>query len=91
MSRFPSKVKSNKPQSRSTVKETAPTGQEQEIEYVIPGRLSQNQWNNMLIQEDADEIVGEVMDKLLGNVMDRCYQVYIERQVKLKILFFNVS
>ncbi|XP_013863757.1 uncharacterized protein C2orf81 homolog [Austrofundulus limnaeus] len=91
MAQFAPKTKPTKPKSRSSIKETAksrstikettPTGHEQETEYIIPGRLSQHQWNAMLIQEDADEIVGEVMDKLLGNVMDRCYQVYIERQL----------
>lgn len=87
MPRPASKAKSNKPKQRPSVKETTPTESEQKMEYIIPGRLSRPHWNDMLIQEETDEIVGEIMDELLGKVTDRCHKLDIERQVKLKHLF----
>lgn len=38
----------------------------------------------MLAEEDADEVMAEFMDELQRKVMDRCYEMDIERQVKLK-------
>ncbi|XP_017283412.1 pollen-specific leucine-rich repeat extensin-like protein 1 isoform X2 [Kryptolebias marmoratus] len=82
MPRSASKTKPNKQKPRPAVKETTPTDPEQEVEYIVPGCLSRSQWNDMLIQEDADETVGEIVDELLGKVMERCYKVYIERQLE---------
>uniref|UniRef100_A0A3Q2T052 Uncharacterized protein n=1 Tax=Fundulus heteroclitus TaxID=8078 RepID=A0A3Q2T052_FUNHE len=75
------KSKTDKKKVKSNVKEIPPPEPEQEEEDLIGGRITRAQWTEMLIQEDGDEIVGEIMDKLLSQVMDCCYKSYIKTQL----------
>ncbi|XP_038140408.1 uncharacterized protein LOC119783129 [Cyprinodon tularosa] len=54
---------------------------EQKDEAVIAGDSSLALRNNMLLQEEADDIVRQTMDELLSNVMERCYELDIKRQL----------
>ncbi|CAG5922345.1 unnamed protein product, partial [Menidia menidia] len=81
MPRSATKSKSDKPKGRASAKETTPVDLEPKADAVIPQRFNQVMWTNMLIQEDTDEVVGEIMDDLLIQVMDGCYKVYMERQL----------
>lgn len=86
MPRSAHKGKRDKQKVKSTAKEITPPEPEQEEEDLIAGHISRAQWTDMLIQEDADEIVGEIMDELLRQIMDGCYKSYIEKQVKHHIV-----
>ncbi|XP_053276906.1 uncharacterized protein C2orf81 homolog [Pleuronectes platessa] len=79
MPRSAAKSQASKSRRMSSVPVTPLPTQEQEI---IPGRLTQTQWNKVLIQEENDEIVGEIIDELMSKVMDGCLQVYVERQLE---------
>lgn len=86
MPRSATKVQTDKHRRRSSVQVISPAAQEQKGEDIIPGHLTRTQWTNMLLQEDADEAVGEILDELLRKVMKGCLDVYTESQVKLRSL-----
>ncbi|TKS78851.1 hypothetical protein D9C73_012322 [Collichthys lucidus] len=81
MPRSAAKSRADKTRRRSLVPVAAPPTQELEEEYIIPGRFTKTQWMDMLIQEEADEAVGEIMDELMSRVMEGCLKVHIERQL----------
>ncbi|KAM3611690.1 uncharacterized protein V6R79_022641 [Siganus canaliculatus] len=78
---------SDKHRSQSTVRLTRTPLQEVKEEDIISGCLSRAQWMDMLIQEEADETVGEILEEVLSNIMELCFNLDIERQ----LLPFSVS
>nr|XP_057926599.1 uncharacterized protein C2orf81 homolog [Doryrhamphus excisus]XP_057926600.1 uncharacterized protein C2orf81 homolog [Doryrhamphus excisus]XP_057926601.1 uncharacterized protein C2orf81 homolog [Doryrhamphus excisus]XP_057926602.1 uncharacterized protein C2orf81 homolog [Doryrhamphus excisus] len=79
MSRSAAKAQADK--SKAPPRVTPPPPLEPEEEDIIPGCLTQSQWMDMLIQEEAEDVVGEIMAELMTAVMEGCYNVHIERQL----------
>ncbi|XP_066501413.1 uncharacterized protein C2orf81 homolog [Hoplias malabaricus] len=48
---------------------------------IVPGRLTETSWREMLQQDEGEEVVSDLMDGLLEQVLDRCYQVQLQRQL----------
>ncbi|XP_061673553.1 uncharacterized protein C2orf81 homolog isoform X1 [Syngnathoides biaculeatus] len=79
MSRSTSKAQADK--SKAPPRVSPPPSHEPEEEDIIPGCLTQSQWMDMLVQEEAEDVVGEIMADLMTKVMEGCYSVHIERQL----------
>ncbi|XP_061528234.1 uncharacterized protein C2orf81 homolog [Phycodurus eques] len=79
MSRSTSKAQADKGKAPPRV--SPPPSHEPEEEDIIPGCLTQSQWMDMLVQEEAEDVVGEIMADLMSNVMEGCYSVHIQRQL----------
>ncbi|XP_034025959.1 uncharacterized protein C2orf81 homolog [Thalassophryne amazonica] len=59
----------------------AVTPQKQDPIEEEPAEYTQAQHMDMLTEEDAEEMVGEIMDHLLSQVMERCLEAHIKRQL----------
>ncbi|XP_057688523.1 uncharacterized protein C2orf81 homolog [Corythoichthys intestinalis] len=79
MSRATSKAQADKGKAPARVSPLP--NHEHEEEDIIPGCLTQSQWIDMLVQEEAEDVVGEIMADVMTNVMEACYNVHIERQL----------
>ncbi|XP_054630498.1 uncharacterized protein C2orf81 homolog [Dunckerocampus dactyliophorus] len=79
MSRSAAKAQADK--SKAPPRVSPPPPLEPEEEDIIPGCLTQSQWMDMLIQEEAEDVVGEIMAELMTRVMEGCYAVHIEKQL----------
>ncbi|XP_077418690.1 uncharacterized protein C2orf81 homolog [Vanacampus margaritifer] len=79
MSRSTSKAQADKGKTPARV--SPPPSHEPEEEDIIPGCLTQSQWMEMLVQEEAEDVIGEIMADLMISVMEGCYNVHIERQL----------
>ncbi|XP_076836032.1 uncharacterized protein C2orf81 homolog [Brachyhypopomus gauderio] len=47
---------------------------------IVPGRLTETDWLEMVAREEGEEVVALVLGQLLEDVLDRCYDVYLQRQ-----------
>lgn len=82
MPRAVRKSKADKGGRKSSIHVTTSPMQDLGDEDIIPGLFTQAQWMDMLIQEEADETVGEIMEELMSKVMEGCLKVHVEGQVK---------
>ncbi|XP_032372374.1 uncharacterized protein C2orf81 homolog [Etheostoma spectabile] len=81
MPRSAAKSQAEKQRPKSSVPVNTPPMPDLKVEDIIPGRLTQAQWTDMLIREDADEAVPVIMEDVLSKVMERCLELKIERQL----------
>ncbi|XP_069488549.1 uncharacterized protein C2orf81 homolog isoform X2 [Ambystoma mexicanum] len=47
---------------------------------IVPGRLTEADWQNLVEVESGGEVVGDILEELLKRVMDECFQVYLAKQ-----------
>ncbi|KAE8628449.1 hypothetical protein XENTR_v10000020 [Xenopus tropicalis] len=47
---------------------------------IVPGRFTEDDWTSLLVQEDGEEVVGEIVESLLSVVMEKCFNIYLSRQ-----------
>ncbi|KAG7264329.1 hypothetical protein CRUP_009951 [Coryphaenoides rupestris] len=75
---------------RASVQQLAPLqSPEPPVEEVdvVPGRLTQTQWEDMLRSEATGDVVGEIMEELTGHVLEGCLRKHVHKQ----LVAFSVS
>lgn len=82
MSRSTSKVRAEKSRAASVLPPPPSPAHHVDSTSTVPGRLSKSEWMDMVAQEEGEEVVAEVLDELMCSVMKRCYQVYLQSQVR---------
>ncbi|XP_073321589.1 uncharacterized protein C2orf81 homolog [Pagrus major] len=81
MPRSATKSQADKRKRRTSIHVTTPPMQDLKEEGIIRSHLTRAQWIDMLNQEDADEIVGEIMEEFMSEVMEGCLKVDVKRQL----------
>lgn len=93
MSQSATKPRVERRPRRTTVQQLAapqspgtPEEEEEEVD-VVPGRLTQTQWVDVLRSEDADDVVGEMMEEFTAHVLERCLDSHVHKT----LVAFSVS
>ncbi|XP_028829834.1 uncharacterized protein C2orf81 homolog isoform X2 [Denticeps clupeoides] len=58
-----------------------PSTREAAATFVVPGRLTEADWDAMVTQEEGEGIVAEVATELMSHVMARCFEVHLKEQL----------
>ena len=82
MSRSASKSRADTRGPKAPVQAASPQSNDPPVEEdVVPGHLTQTQWEDLLKLEETGENVEEIVEDLMGNVMEKCLKSHIHKQV----------
>ena len=57
---------------------------------IIPGRLTEADWIQLVIEEDDINFLGSITDEILDKALDECYNKYISNQVYNSFYFYSI-
>ncbi|XP_030214177.1 uncharacterized protein C2orf81 homolog isoform X2 [Gadus morhua] len=82
MSRSASKSRADTRGPKAPVQAASPQSNDPPVEEdVVPGHLTQTQWEDLLKLEETGENVEEIVEDLMGNVMEKCLKSHIHKQL----------
>ncbi|KAI4875492.1 hypothetical protein NFI96_030048, partial [Prochilodus magdalenae] len=79
MSRATSKTRGDK--GRATSAQPPPPTQTPDVVDIVPGRFTESEWQSMISQQEAEEIVADTVEELINNVLEKCYDVHLKKQL----------
>lgn len=80
MNKAPNRAGKAKPSKDVKGKAPLTENKQANLIEIVPGKFNENDWNNMLENDDSQEFVWDIIDEVFDNTIKIIHEKYLERQ-----------